>query len=150
MKSLTRILLFIFLSATPALSADGMLTVRSHHGVKETADSLETILKEKRMNVFDRISHSDNATKAGLKLRPTELLIFGNPKIGTLLMQCNQSIAIDLPLKALIWEDEDGQVWLSYNDMEYLKQRHEIKGCDETIAKIADVLTGIARQATQR
>lgn len=126
-----------------------MLTMQSYYGVKETVDRLETILKEKGMNIFERISHSDNATKAGLKLRPTELLIFGNPKVGTLLMQCSQTVAIDLPLKALMWEDEKGHVWLSYNDMEYLKQRHDIKGCDETIAKIAGALAEIARQATQ-
>lgn len=102
------------------------------------------------MRIFSRISHSDNAAKAGLELRSTELIIFGDPKVGTLLMQCSQSVAIDLPLKALVWEDEKGQVWLSYNDPNYLKERHNIQGCDEVIAKMAAVLEGITQQAAQR
>ncbi|BCO08021.1 hypothetical protein GF1_03970 [Desulfolithobacter dissulfuricans] len=101
----------------------------------------------KGMTVFARINHAEGAQKVGKKLRPTELIIFGNPRVGTPLMQCAQSVGIDLPQKALIWEDEKGQVWLFYNDPEYLADRHGIKGCDEVIKKIANALGNFARTA---
>ncbi len=110
-------------------------------------DRLEKTLLEKGMTVFIRINHAEGAKKVGKKLRPTELLIFGNPKVGTPLMQCSQSVAIDLPQKALIWEDESGQVWLSYNDPKYLVNRHSIKECDEIIKKIEKALENFARTA---
>ncbi len=100
------------------------------------------------MTVFIRIDHAEGASKVGRKLRPTELIIFGNPKVGTPLMQCHQSVAIDLPQKALIWEDEKEQVWLSYNDPRYLAKRHNIKKCDEVLNKIANALSSFAKAAT--
>jgi uncharacterized protein (DUF302 family) len=84
----------------------------------------------------------------GKDLRPTELVIFGNPRIGTVLMQCSQSVAIDLPQKALIWKDESGQVWLSYNNPQYLVKRHGIEGCEETVVKITQALRRFAQIAT--
>jgi uncharacterized protein (DUF302 family) len=102
----------------------GMIEVPSPYSVPETLARLESILKEKGLTVFARVDHSGEAEKAGLKMRPTQLLIFGSPKGGTPLMIAAPSVAIDLPLKALAWEDESGRVWLSYNVPEYLQQRH--------------------------
>ena len=100
------------------------------------------------MTVFVKIDHAERAQKVGKKLRPTELIVFGNPKVGTPLMQCGQSVAIDLPQKALIWEDQEGQVWLSHNDPKYLAKRHGIKGCDEVVQKIENALNNFAKAAT--
>jgi uncharacterized protein (DUF302 family) len=137
------------LFATLTHGAEGMVTVRSNHDVTATADKLESALKAKGMTVMARVNHQQNAEKVGLELRPTELVIFGNPKVGTPLMHCAQTVAIDLPQKALIWEDADGVVWLGYNDPQYLKQRHEIEGCDEVLMKINGALAGFANAATK-
>ena len=136
-----------FLSSI-AIADDGMVSVKSAHAVSVTADRLENVLKNKGMTVFTRINHAAGAEKVGKKLRPTELVIFGNPKVGTPLMQCSQSIAIDLPQKALIWEDDKGQVWLSYNNPEYLANRHNTKGCDKVLKKVANALGNFAKKAT--
>ena len=101
------------------------------------------------MTVMARVNHQQGAEKAGLELRPTEVVIFGNPKVGTPLMQCAQSVAIDLPQKALIWEDANGEVWLGYNDPQYLKGRHDIEGCDEVLDKVSGALGNFAKAATQ-
>lgn len=132
-----------------ARAADGLVTLKSVHSVSTTADKLESLLKSKGMTVMNRISHSDGAAGVGRELRSTELMIFGNPKIGTPLMQCAQSVAIDLPQKALIWQDESGQVWLGYNDPRYLQKRHGIEGCDEVLAKVAGALNNFATAATR-
>ena len=138
-----------FLLLTSLANADnGLISVKSSHEVKSTADRLENALKQKGMTVFARINHAAGAQKVGKKLRPTELIVFGNPKVGTPLMQCRQSTAIDLPQKALIWEDGDGQVWLSYNDPNYLVERHGITGCDEVVKKIETALNNFAKAAT--
>jgi uncharacterized protein (DUF302 family) len=97
--------------------------------------------------VFSRVDHSGAAAKAGVELRDTQLLIFGNPKVGSPLMKCEQSIAIDLPQKALVWKDENADVWISYNDPSYLASRHQLAGCEEVIAKIKKVLLGISQAA---
>ena len=149
MQKLLLSLISIFLFSSLAIADNGIISIKSSHNVKVTADRLEKSLKMKGMTVFTRINHAAGAQKVGKKLRPTELVIFGNPKVGTPLMQCNQSIAIDLPLKALIWEDEEGQVWFSYNDPKYLAQRHELKGCDETIKKIEGALGNFSKAATK-
>ncbi len=133
---------------TVAIADTGIITKESSHQVKETADRLENILQTKGMTVFKRIDHAEGAAKIGKILRPTELIIFGNPKVGTPLMQCSQGAAIDLPQKALIWEDEAGKVWLSYNEPKYLAQRHDIKGCDEVLLKIKNALNNFATKAT--
>jgi uncharacterized protein (DUF302 family) len=105
--------------------------------VPETLTRLQAILKEKSVTVFALIDHSGEAEKAGLKMRPTQLLIFGSPKGGTPLMVAAPRLAIDLPLKALAWEDEQGQVWLSYNSPEYLQQRHDFPA--ELLKNIAGI-----------
>lgn len=103
---------------------EGIVTVPSNHSVDETVDKLKGILQAKNVTVFALIDHSGEAAKVGMKMRPTKLLIFGNPKGGTPLMQAAPSTALDLPLKILVWEDAQGKVWLSYNSPEYLQQRH--------------------------
>ena len=135
--------------ALPGLAEPGLTKVKSAHDVKGTADRMETVLKEKGMTVFLRINHSEGARKVGKQLRPMELLIFGNPKVGAPLMQCGQTIGIDLPQKALIWQDESGQVWLTYNDPHYLAKRHGIDGCEPVLTKVQNALKNFARAATQ-
>ena len=130
-SKLTAVAVFIagsILSATPALAADGMVTVKSPHDVSTTVEKLVAVLESKGMNIFARVNHTEGAKKAGMELRPTELVLFGNPKVGTPLMLCSQSIAIDLPQKMLAWKDEDGNVHLGYNDPAYLKGRHTTEG----------------------
>lgn len=147
-KQLTGLALTALIT-TPALADNGIITVQSNHDVATTADKLESVLGQKGMTVFTRINHAEGAKKANLELRPTEVVIFGNPKIGTPLMLCSQTTALDLPQKALIWEDEKGQTWLSYNDPEYLKERHNIEGCDAVIGKVKGALAKFAGAATQ-
>jgi uncharacterized protein (DUF302 family) len=103
---------------------NGIVDVASHYSVPETLARLQTILQEKSIKVFALIDHSGEAEKAGLTMRPAQVLIFGNPKGGTPLMVAAPRTAIDLPLKALAWQDEEGKVWLSYNSPEYVRQRH--------------------------
>jgi uncharacterized protein (DUF302 family) len=115
-----------------------MVDVPSGYSVPETLARLQSILKEKSITVFALIDHSGEAEKAGLEMRPTQLLIFGCPKAGTPLMVAAPRLAIDLPLKALAWQDEQGKVWLSYNSPEYLQQRHGFpEGLMKNIAGIA-------------
>lgn len=146
--------LFIFLSisifSSLTIADDGLITVNSNYNVTTTADRLEHSLVAKGMTVFARINHAEAASKIGKDLRATELVIFGNPKVGSLLMQCRQSIAIDLPQKILIWEDEKGQVWLSYNDPKYLTMRHDIEKCDEPLKKVTNALSYFSKAATER
>lgn len=107
-----------------AATNNGIVNKLSKHSVEQTVAALTTILKAKGVAVFALIDHSAEAEKVGLKMRPTKLLIFGDPKAGTPLMLASPSTAIDLPLKILIWEDAQGKVWLSYNSPEYLRERH--------------------------
>jgi uncharacterized protein (DUF302 family) len=141
-------IILLALFSTSATAAEGMVNVESAHSVAITADRLEKILKKKGMTVFARIDHAAGAQKVGKTLRPTELVIFGNPKIGSLLMLCSQSIAIDLPQKALIWKDEAGKVWLSYNDPQHLANRHATEGCDKVIMKVTGALGKFSARAT--
>ena len=148
MRYLLCTLMAMFFFASVTYADNGIISIKSSHDVKTTVDRLDNILREKGMTVFIRINHAEGAQKVGKKLRPTELVIFGNPKVGTPLMQCDQSVGIDLPQKALIWQDESGQVWLSYNDPKYLASRHSIKECGEIIKKIEKALGNFARVAT--
>ena len=148
MRCLLCVLMGVFLIGSVAWADSGMISVKSAHDVGTTADRLEKVLKAKGMTVFIRIDHAEGAQKIGKTLRPTQLVIFGNPKVGTPMMQCRQSVAIDLPQKALIWEDETGQVWFSYNDPKYLATRHEINACTEVINKIETALGNFAKAAT--
>jgi uncharacterized protein (DUF302 family) len=149
MRTLLITVLIVFLSVASVYGENGLIAIKSSHSVKKTVDRLESVLKEKGMTVFTRVNHTDNAEKVGLELRPTELLIFGNPKVGTPLMQCSQSAAIDLPQKVLVYEDQEGQVWLTYNDPHYLSNRHKITGCDEVIKKIENALKNFSNAATK-
>ena len=144
------ILIFVFSSlvTVSAHAVDGLINVQSAHDVKTTADKLENVLNNKGMTVFKRIDHAAGAERVGQNLRPTELIIFGNPKIGSKLMKCSQSIAIDLPQKALIWQDVNGDVWLSYNEPNYLAGRHKTSGCEKVFTKIAGALAKFAQKAT--
>ncbi len=101
------------------------------------------------MTTFDTINHQQGAQKVEKKLRPTTVVIFGNPKIGTPLMQCAATFAIDLPQKALIWQDEHGQVWYTYNDPQYLAKRHNMTGCEKTLKKVTNALANFANAATK-
>jgi uncharacterized protein (DUF302 family) len=116
------------------MADNGLVTVRSAHGVKDTIDRLAADVTAKGMRVFARIDHAQGANEVGLALRPTELLIFGNAKGGTPLMQARQTVGIDLPLKALAFEDADGTVWLCYNDPAWLAARHAVAGGEATKA----------------
>ena len=118
---------------------NGMVHLSSPRTVPDTVERLESLLQKQGLKVFSRIDHSGEAEKAGLKMRPTQLIIFGSPKAGTPLMIAAPTLAIDLPLKALIWEDNSGKVWLSYNSADYLKQRHNIP--DDLVRNIAGVAT---------
>ncbi|WP_197715848.1 DUF302 domain-containing protein [Vibrio aphrogenes] len=128
---------------------NGLIQVKSQHSVQATTDKLVSTLKAKGMTVFNRIDHAQSAKNVGITLRPTQLVIFGNPKVGSPLMACQQSFAIDLPQKALITEDDGGQVWLTYNDPQYLAKRHNLSGCDEVLSKVSQALANFAKAATQ-
>jgi uncharacterized protein (DUF302 family) len=117
---------------------NGMIHLSSAHTVLETLSRLEKIVQAKGLTIFAQIDHSGEAAKAGLTMQPTKLLLFGNAKSGTPLMVASPSIAIDLPLKALVWQDEDDHVWLSYNSPEYLKERHKIP--DNLLQNIAGIV----------
>ena len=131
------------------MAADGLTTISSGFGPQDTMNRLETAVKAKGMTVFARIDHAAGAAAAGLPLRPTELLIFGNAKGGTPLMQSVQTIGIDLPLKALVWQDASGKTWLSYNDPEWLAKRHGLGGETEAAVKMmTGALAAFAKAAT--
>lgn len=132
-----------------AESANGMIRIKSNNSVSTTINKLETVLKNKGMTIFKRVDHTAGAEKAGLKLRPTELLIFGNPKVGTPLMLCSQTAALDLPQKALAYKDENDQVWLVYNDPAYMAKRHDTKSCEAAVQKVTNALAKFSRAATE-
>jgi uncharacterized protein (DUF302 family) len=127
-----------------AIQPEGIVNLPTHSCVDETIARLQALLQEKGVQVFALIDHSGEAKRAGIEMRPTKLLIFGNPKAGTPLMLAAPSIAIDLPLKLLVWEDADGQAWISYNTPAYLQHRHSLPenlmaalGAVEVLAKNA-------------
>ena len=120
-----------------AHSEHGMVHVPSKYSVSKTIQRLDALVKSRGLTVFAHIDFSSDANKVGLRMRPTQLLIFGSPKSGTPLMVASPSIALDLPLKALAWEDTDGKVWLSYNAAEYLKRRHGLR--DDLLKNISGV-----------
>lgn len=130
-------------------SDDDVMVKKSNHDVATTLDRLETIVGEKGITVMARVDHAKNAESAGMELRPTQLLIFGNPKLGTALMQANQRIGLDLPMKVLAWEDGDGQVWIAYEDPEEVAERHGIAEDHEVVQKLRkalDAFTGAAAE----
>jgi uncharacterized protein (DUF302 family) len=147
-----RLILISSLLLVPVAQAadNGLITMKSPHSVDETLDRFEAAVKSKGMTVFARVDHTKGAAKVDLELRPTQVLIFGNPKIGTLLMQSNQTAGIDLPLKLLAWQDADGQVWIAYNDPGYLVQRHNISDREEVVAKMRKALGNFTATATAK
>ena len=139
----------IFSLLTPlAFAQEGLISVKSSHDVVTTADRLESALREKGLTIFIRIDHAAGARQIGQELLPTLLIIFGSPTMGTPLIQRSRTIGIDLPLKALIWQDRDGQVWLTYNDPAYLASRHGITEMDDTINRMQQALSNFAMAAT--
>ena len=131
------------------MAAQGLTALRSSYGPKDTMNRLEAEVRAKGMTVFARIDHAAGAIAVGLSLRPTEVLIFGNAKAGTPLMQSVQTIGIDLPLKALVWQDGSGDTWLSYNDPAWLTQRHRLGGKTEAaIGTMTAALDAVAKAAT--
>jgi uncharacterized protein (DUF302 family) len=131
------------------MAADGLITLRSSYGPKETMNRLETEVKAKGLTVFARIDHAAGAAEVGLPLPPTEVLIFGNAKGGTPLMQSVQTIGIDLPLKVLVWQDASGTTWLSYNDPSWLAKRHGASpNVEGTVTALTGALHAFAKAAT--
>jgi uncharacterized protein (DUF302 family) len=148
MKTLPIFLVLAFaLMVSTAGAADGLIAVKSPYSAKETMDRFEAVVKERSLNVFARIDHAAGAAKVGKSLRPTEVLIFGNPQGGTPFMECAQTVGIDLPLKALVWQDASSQVWLGYNDPTYLARRHDTEDCP-VAGKLAKALAGMTSAAT--
>jgi uncharacterized protein (DUF302 family) len=129
------------------MAAQGLTTLRSSHGPQDTLNRLEAAVRARGMTVFARIDHSAGAAAAGLSLNPTELLIFGNARGGTPLMQTAQTIGIDLPLKALVWQDASGSTWLSYNDPAWLVQRHGLSGTETPVGSLTAALDAVAKAA---
>jgi uncharacterized protein (DUF302 family) len=139
----------IWLTGAQAMAADGLITMKSSNGPEETMNKFESDVRAKGMTVFANIDHGAEAAKVGLSLRPTKLLIFGNAKTGTPLMQSVQAIGIDLPLKALVWQDASSSTWLSYNDPGWLAKRHGTgHAVEATVSAMTAALNAAARTAT--
>jgi uncharacterized protein (DUF302 family) len=131
------------------MNMSGLTTIRSHFDHKETLNRLDAAIKAQGMKVFARIDHAAGAAEAGLTLAPTELIIFGNARGGTPLMQSVQTVGIDLPLKALVWEDASGAIWLSYNEPSWIAQRHDVANAEPIVSKMAAVLSAMSRKTTE-
>ena len=130
------------------MAVQGLTSIKSSHAPRETMDRLEAAVTAKGLTVFARIDHAEGASTVGLSLRPTEVLIFGNAKGGTPLMQAVQTVGIDLPLKALVWQDAAGETWLSWNDPAWLAARHGVSGAEAVVGKLSAVLDDVAKTAT--
>jgi uncharacterized protein (DUF302 family) len=141
------IALCFVLVASPALAGD-FIVKPSKYSVAETLDRLTKALKSKGITIMARVDHAGGAEKAGLKLKPTQLLIFGNPKLGTPLMQTNRGIGLDLPMKVLAWQDDKGQTWVTYTKPDVLKARYNIKGKDGIFAKMTGALSKLTGKAS--
>ena len=129
-------------------SIEGLTSIPGSLGPKETMDRLEAEIRAKGLTIFSRIDHAAGAAEVGLPLAPTNLIIFGNARGGTPLMQSAQTVGIDLPLKILVWQDAANNTWLSYNEPRWIAQRHGVAGVESTIDKMADLLAAIAREAS--
>lgn len=148
--TLLTVLMVTGLSTATMAQDNGIIKKKSAHSVKVTLDRLEKILKEKDIGVAVRWNHSAKGKAVGMELRDTEILIFGNPKMGTPLMISNQEIGLDLPLKALAYKDASGQVWLAYNDPSYLKSRHGITDKDPVFEKMTGALNAMTDKAVAK
>ncbi len=134
-------------TANESQNPTALIIVDSQHSVTDTADRLAKLIEDKGLNLFARIDHTENAKKVDLELAPTEVIIFGNPLVGTKLMQCAPTMAIDLPQKALVWQDADGNTKIAYNNPMHMKQLHSIEGCDPILEKVSGLLAGLAKAA---
>jgi uncharacterized protein (DUF302 family) len=148
-KTFALLLLFLPVTLHASTGPDGSISILSQFSVEKTADRFEGLLKAKGLTLFARVNHSANASAVNMELRPTELIIFGNPKLGTPLMQCQQTVGLDLPQKLLVWENNKGEVWLTYNAPTYVQKRHNIKACGEVLTKITKALAGLTLAAAQ-
>jgi len=150
-KTIVSIFISSFLalfSGQSAAADSGLTTLKSNADVPATVEKLTSVLEEKGMKVFAVIDHAAGAQSVGEELRPTTVVIFGNPKVGTGMMKCAQSAGIDLPMKALVWQGEDGNVYLGYNAPDYLAKRHGMSGCDGLLEKVSGALQNFAKAAT--
>ena len=147
MKNIITVLSLMVFFSGHVNADDGLISIKSKYSVDETLDRLESVVKGKGLTVFARIDHTAGANKVDKELRPTRLLVFGNPKVGTQLMQSNQTAGIDLPMKALAWEDETGQVWLTYSSASYIANRHHITDREETVQKMTGALSKFTSHA---
>jgi len=143
--SVLTIILFISCQAN---GQDGFHKIKSNHSVEATVTKLSEVLASKGMTIFSTIDHQQGAVKAGLELRPTTLVIFGNPKVGTALMQCDQRIGLALPLKMLVWQDDDGITWLGYWAPSNLSNAYNLDSCSETLEKVKNAMANFAKAAT--
>lgn len=149
MKRTILLLGLLALIPTISMAADnGMINKKSQFSVKATLDRLENVLRKKGISIVTRWSHDAGAKKAGIELRPTELLIFGNPKMGSHFFTSQQTAGIDLPMKALAWKDKAGQVWLTYNDPRYIANRHGINDRPAIVKKMTGALNNLTNVAT--
>ena len=148
-RSLRVLLASLLALSSVAFGADGLIAIKSPFTAKETMNRFEENAKQRGLNVFVRIDHAAGAAKIGKPLRHTEVLIFGNPQGGTPFMECAQSVGIDLPLKALVWEDAQAQVWLGYNDPAFLAQRHGVAQCP-AVSALTKALSGLAETTIAR
>lgn len=142
--------LILLCAAGLATAADGLISRESEHTVERTMNRLERAVRVAGFRVFARIDHARAADRVNIRLRPTELLIFGKPKVGSLLMDKGQTIGIDLPLKYLVWLDEDNKVRIGWNDPSYLTERHSIGGVDALLQKMGGALQKMADEAARR
>ena len=126
---------------------EGLTSIQSSFGPKATMDRVEDEIRAKGLNVFARIDHAAGAAEVDLALAPTDLIVFGNARGGTPLMQSVQTVGIDLPLKILVWQDAANTTWLSYNQPEWIAQRHGVANAEDTVTKMADLLNAISRTA---
>lgn len=149
-RMLTALFLSGFVLTAQAADVDGLVTKESPYSATRTIDRLEQALTDNGITIVTRWSHSDRARDVDMALRPTELILFGNPKLGTQFFSSAQTAGIDLPLKALAWEDEEGQVWLGYNDPTYIAERHGINDRDETVGTMTGALDNLTDAAVAR
>jgi uncharacterized protein (DUF302 family) len=151
-RSLKTVMLAAVLGASAAAAQTpapaGLVVVESAHDVPLTTERLVDALRAKGMTIFERVDHAAAAEAAGMALPPTQLVIFGNPKVGTKLMQCDPHVAIELPLKALVWEDGAGVVHLAYNNPGSLAERYALDDCKGVLEKVSGAMSAFAAEAT--
>lgn len=148
-RSLSFLFVLLLAVSSAAFGADGLVSVKSPFSAKETMNRFEANAKQRGLNIFARVDHAAGAAKVGKVIRATEVLIFGNPQGGTPFIECAQTVGIDLPLKALVWEDAQGQVWLGYNDPAFLAQRHGAAQCP-AVGGLSKALSGLAETTIAR